>query len=245
MTRLPMPTALPLLAPVPQVGSVRSARRATTLIELMIAFALLSTAIMVVFGLVSNVQQLQNDTQAKEFAMIVVSNVANRCSGASVAQISAWINGRRMLADIDSPQGTWSTLNDLRQWGLVSDQPGIMANQSAGEDDRLMRFTIGFYRVMDNTFDSGQPIPGPGQQGFWGAQSPGRLHTVVSWLFDHSRPIAASAHFRAPFRITDPANVTQVTTKKPVAVLVMAWMLDRQGRQPRLLHSLVSMVSTP
>lgn len=243
MTWLPMPISLPVL--INSAPSAPPIRRATTLIELMIAFALLSTAIMVVFGLVSNVQQLQSDTQAKEFAMIVVSNVANRCSGATVGQISAWITGGRMLADIDSPQGTWSTLNDLRQWGLVSDQPGIIVNQSAGEDDRSMRFTIGFYRVMDNTFDSGQPIPGAGQQGFWGTQSPGTLQTVVARLFDPSRPIAATANLRAPYRITDPANVTQVTAKKPVAVLIMAWMLDRQGRQPRLLHSLVSMVSTP
>ena len=221
--------------------SASSIRRATTLIELMIAFALLSTAIMVVFGMVSNVQQLQNDTQAKEFAMIVASNVANRCSGASVGQIAAWINGGRMLADIDSPQGTWSTLNNLRQWGLVSDQLGVAASGDASS----MRFTIGFYRVLENTYDSGLAVPGPNQIGFWGPQSPGTLQTVVMRLYDPSLPIAASANLRNPYRITNPASVTQVTPKKPVTVLVMAWMLDRQGGQPRLLHSLVGMVSTP
>lgn len=230
--------------PVSGVAGAGS-RRGTTLIELIMAFALLSTAIMVVFGGVVNVRQLQISTQSQELAIITVGNILNRYSGASVFEISTWMDSGSHLAEVDSPMTDWTTLRTVQGLGLVSSELGAFVDPATQEESQNLRFTVGFYRVINNVTATGSLATGPGQEGLWGNQHATRLLTVADQLHDRSLSLADNASRRAPYRIIDPSDTTEVSVHHPVAIMVMAWMVDPRGGQPRLLHEVVGMVGTP
>ena len=236
-------------APLPSSASDGALRRqawlrATTMLEVMIAITIMATALLAVFGHITNIRNLQYHTLAKELGAIAAANIANLYASTAARDIQDWQTAPSpvgpWIGDLDGPVGSWSTIEDLVRLRLLPPQNGFLEHDATQVAPYEVRFAVGMYRVLDNTDSAGLPITT--QPGLW---PPGTgMETVVARLHNPTLSLEDNRVLRAPSKIVTP--LSEITPGNPVGVFVTVWQVDRGGvGNPRMIHSHFTSFSTP